>query len=172
MKIIDYIIGKRRERLLARMASLPHKKRLPSLDEVHSIGLVLPPTVGEDDKHILQLFKDHMVKRDIVVAQYHLPVPGDKESTTRLGVPTAAHLSAFSSHSYDILIAVSPANEHNTLFATLSTPTALRIAYDDTTLLPSPLATTTFDLFIRDKGPCNLTDYLREILILLTRIEK
>lgn len=154
------------------MAAIPHKKRLPHLDNVHSIAIVLPHESTAEEQTILRFFGDHMAKRDIVVMHYRLPAAGDKENLTRLGFPAPAHLATFTSRSYDIIIAATPADDAQALFTVLSTPTSLRVAYDDTTLLLPPLAARTYDLFIRAKGPCDLTNYLREILILLTTIKE
>ena len=171
MKILDHIHRKRREKTLLRLAATPHEKRLPNLDQVRSIGIVLPDSVPQEEQRILQYFNDHMVKRHIVVSLYRLPAPNDKDNHTRIGFPSPAHLSTFSSHTYDLLFATTPPDDHRTLFAILSTPARLRIAYDDTSLLPSPLATQAYDLFIRGNGPCNLAGYLRETLLILTNIK-
>lgn len=155
-----------RERVLWRMALEPRTKRLPNLDNVHSIGIVLPCQSTDEERHTLQLFASHMAKRDITVALYRLPAEDD---TLR---QTQEHLSLFSSHTYDIVIAAAPAGDQSTLYAVLSTPALLRVAYDDTSLLPHPLTNRAFDLFIRGTGECELTDYLRQLLILLTSIKK
>jgi len=154
------------------MAAIPHKKRLPNLDDVHSIGIVLPHESTADDQRILQFFNNHMAKRNIAVTHYRLPADGDKENLTRIGLPTPDYLAAFTSRTYDLVIATTPAGDDRTLHAVLSAPAHLRVAYDDTSLFLSPLTTRTYDLFIRGAGPCNLTNYLREILLLLTNIKK
>ena len=154
------------------MAAIPHKKQLPNLDDVHSIGIVLPHESTADELRILQFFNNHMAKRDIVVTYYRHPSVGDKENLTRTGLPTPTYLSTFVSHTYDLIIAATPASDDNTLHAVLSTPARLRVAYDDTSMLLTPLTAQTYDLFIRGTGPCDLTNYLREILLLLTNIKK
>ena len=154
------------------MAALPHSKRLPNLDEVRSIGIVLPLEPTAEERRVLQFFDSHMAKRDIVVTRYHLPAADDKESLSRIGLIGAEHLATFAARTYDIVIAAAPAGDSRTLHAVLSTPSHLRIAYDDTTQIPSPITIRTYDLFIRAGGPCDITNYLREILILLTKIEK
>ena len=154
------------------MATVPHRKHLPHLDEVRSIGIVLPHESTEEDQRILQFFNNHMAKRDIVVTHCRHPLADDKKSLTRIGFPTPYQLSTFVSHTYDIVIAATPSNDDITLYTILSTPAHLRVAYDDTSLLPSPVATATYDLFIRGTGPCNLANFLRETLLLLTNIRK
>lgn len=170
-----------RERVLWRMAEEPRAKRLPNLDDVHSIGIVLPCQSTEEEQRTIQLFASHMAKRDITVALYRLPAEDDTlrktqgkktKTRTKTGFPTSEHLSLFSSHTYDIVIAAAHAGSHEVLYAVLSTPALLRVAYDDTSLLPYPLTNRAFDLFIRGTGECDLTDYLRQILILLTNIKK
>lgn len=172
MKIIDYINRKRRERILCKLAAIPHKKRLPRLDDVRTIGIILYGNTSEEDKQTLNLFNSHMIKRNILVTCYRLPLIDDKENLTRIGLPTADHLATFTSHTYDVLIAATRANDNRTLFAVLNTPAHLRVAYDDTDLLPDPIATETYDLFIRGTGECHLVDLLREVLSLLSKIKK
>ena len=172
MKLIEYIHRKQREKTLARMAAVAHPKRLPALDDVRSIGIVLDNQLTEEEQYTLKLFNEHMNKRDIVVGLYRLPANDDKENRSRNGFPTLTHLSTFTSHTYDLLIAATSVVDDSTLFAVLNTPAHLRVAYDNTELLPYPLATATFDLFIRGKGTCTMTSYLREILMILTNIKK
>jgi len=171
LKIIEYIKREWRERILAKMAAIPHKKRLPHLDHVHSIAIVLPHESTDEERTILQFFDSHMAKRDIVVTHYRVPAADDKVNLTRLGFPSPEHLATFASRSYDMVIAATQADDARALYAVLSAAASLRVAYDDTTLLLPSLAVRTYDLFIRAKGPCDLTNYLREILILLLKIE-
>lgn len=167
MTIREHINRRHRLRQLTRMAAVPHKKVLPPLSKVHSIGIVLPHDVSETDTQVLAFFVEHMVRRNIMVTQYRLPLADDKENTDKWGFPSPESLATFSSYCFDIIIAIAPNDDHGTLYTVLSTPARLRIAYDDTQRLPNELGKQTFDLFIRGTGQCNTTDYLKEILTLL-----
>lgn len=140
------------------------------LDNIHSIGIVTH-ALNKDDAVTLSQFTRHMTNRGIKVITIEMPA----DTATVLdhnGLPSKDFIAFFVKESYDLLVNITAADDPFGLYVTMMSKALLRVAYDDTTHLPSPLAEKAYDLFIRGQGPRVLPEYLTQILTYLTQIRK
>ena len=170
MATLSPIKEQQRVRTLQRLASLPRRKKIMHLDDIHSIGIVAR-ALNDEDLKTLNQFTRHMTNRGIKVTTIEMPA----DTATVLdhnGLPTMEFIAFFIKESYDLLVNITTADDPFGLYVTLKSRALLRVAYDDTTQLPSPLAEQCYDLFLRGRGPRVLAEYLTQLLTYLTQIRK
>lgn len=170
MSLIETIRAHKRDKLLARLALVPHRKCIKPLDNVKSIGVVAHALTIEE-RGVLQSFTHHMNMRSIMVQVIELPE--DCEGLLeKSGLPIESFISLFLSYKYDMVIDTTPAGDLFGLYVVLRAECLLRVGYDDTDNLVNPLKNESFDLLIRGSGPRVLDDYLANILKLLVQVRK
>ena len=171
MSLLESIKRNRRQRILNRLADRPHHKRLPNLEEVRTIGLILPPALDNDEKLLVDQFEYHMRKRNIGIETLTLPAQGSP-AMDWLGLPAHHSIEQFTRQPFDILVVATDNDNPAALFVVLNSRSTLRVAYDDTTTLADPISTKTYDLFIRGHEPFNLSYLLVQLLTFLHDVNK
>lgn len=170
MATLSPIKEQHRLRTLQRLASLPRRKKIMHLDDIRSIGIVAR-ALSKEDLVTLTQFTRHMTNRGIKVTTIELPA----DNATVLdhnGLPTTDFIAFFVKEHYDMLVNVTTADDPFGLYVTMRSKALLRVAYDDTTQLLSPLVEQCYDLFLRGRGPRVLAEYLTQLLTYLTQIRK
>ncbi len=112
-----------------------------------------------------------MTNRGSILRKIELPAI-DETLVDKLGFPKTDFTQLFTTYHYDILIDITPPNDLFGLYVTLITSSYLRIGYIDTSQPINKLSLAAYDLIIRGQGPCTLTDYLKQVLTILTQIRK
>ena len=155
--------------MLQRMVARPHAKCIKNLDDIRTIGLIAYAP-SQEEMTIISQFSQAMSTRGCLVRK--LILHADPTGLDRYGLPKKNAVGDFYDHSYDILIDATPENNLPGLCVTLRSRTLLRIAYDDTQLLPNPTKNATYDLIIRGSGSMEMKKYLTDILTILKDINK
>lgn len=170
MPPLTTIKEQQRLRTLLRLATASRRKKIMHLDDIRSIGLIaraLPP----DEQVTVNQFTQHMTHRGIKVKIIELPT----DASTILdhnGFPSTDFIAFFVKEPYDLLVDLTASGDPFGLYVSLKSKASLKVAYDDTTQLPSQLTEKAYDLFIRGQGPRVLPEYLTHLLTYLTQIRK
>lgn len=170
MNPVDKIRDLRKQNMLATLAARPHRRRIMPLDQYRSIGIIAHD-LSDQDKIVIDQFTQHMTQRGMMVRKIVLPQFAD-EYLDKFGFPKPDFSQFFSSYTYDMLIDTTAMDDVFGLYVTLNTDSHLRVAYHDTTEPLSQINLTTYDLIIRGQGPCQITQFLTDLLSYLVQIRK
>lgn len=170
MNPVDKIREQRRQNTLQELVARPHRKRIVHLDQIRSIGIIAH-NLSEEEKVTLGQFANVMTNRGTLVRKIELPAVSEN-LLDKLGFPKSDFTQLFTTYQYDLLIDITPSHDLFGLYITLTTASSLRVGYMDTTLATNKLYVDAYDFIIRGEGPCDLTQYLTEILNYLTQIRK
>ena len=135
MSLTDKLRTQHIETIMQTLAAKPHRKRIMHLDDISSIGLILPPaanppdtdTHADKDRITLSQFNTLLKKRSTPLRTIRQPASQDQ--TDKNGLPRTDYLQPFTSYHYDLLIDATGGNNLFGPYVTLCTSSCLRVGY-------------------------------------------
>ena len=153
-----------------RLAAKKHKSRIMHLFDIRYMGIItLTPT--EEEKITLTQFINRMTENGSKVKNIEMP-PNMEQQLDKQGIPKTEFTKALTHNHFDLLINATPTDYFYGLYFTLAASSSLRVAYQDTTQPTQNITLNTYDLIIRGNGPMVLSEYLLNLLNVLTNIRK